>query len=109
MPEDKIGVNILWHRSVGLTFTSRGRAMLSCFDVSSLLQLDGQELGGRWLKILMAIDKPARPAYNAESKPKPEGCTTVFIGNLSWNIDEVRSSIFASCYPLFRASFSVFP
>ena len=41
-------------------------------------QMDGQELGGRWLKITMAIQKP-----------KPDGCTTVFIGNLSWPLDEV--------------------
>lgn len=52
--------------------------------------MDGQELGGRWLKIMMSFEKPAGSARSGEAKPKPEGCTTVFIGNLSWSIDEVR-------------------
>lgn len=52
------------------------------------MQLDGQELGGRWLKIIMASDAPPDRG-SGPSKPKPEGCTTVFIGNLSWSIDEV--------------------
>lgn len=52
-------------------------------------QMDGQELGGRWLKIMLSFERPGN-SRNGEAKPKPEGCTTVFIGNLSWSIDEVR-------------------
>lgn len=53
------------------------------------VEMDGQELGGRWLKIMMSFEKPNH-ARAGEPKVKPEGCTTVFIGNLSWSIDEVR-------------------
>lgn len=62
------------------------------FDTSAsatkAVEMDGQELGGRWLKIMMSFEKPDH-ARGGEPKPKPEGCTTVFIGNLSWSIDEV--------------------
>lgn len=39
---------------------------------------------------MMSFEKPAGSnARNGEAKVKPEGCTTVFIGNLSWSIGEV--------------------
>jgi nucleolin len=40
----------------------------------------------------------ARQQQGRGPSEKPEGCTSVFIGNLSWNIDEdtIRQA-FASC------------
>lgn len=62
----------------------------SAASAGKAVELDGQEIGGRWLKIMMSFEKPDH-ARSGEQKPKPEGCTTVFIGNLSWSIDEVRA------------------
>ncbi|CAN0096669.1 unnamed protein product, partial [Ectocarpus sp. 8 AP-2014] len=59
----------------------------SAAGAAKAIELDGQELGGRWLKIMMSFEKPDH-ARNGEPKAKPAGCTTVFIGNLSWSIDE---------------------
>lgn len=61
------------------------------------VEMDGQELGGRWLKIMLSFEKPDH-ARNGEPKPKPEGCTTVFIGNLSWSIDEVCLPVSLICH-----------
>ena len=61
----------------------------SAAAAAKAVEMDGQELGGRWLKIMMSFEKPNH-ARAGEPKVKPEGCTTVFIGNLSWSIDEVR-------------------
>lgn len=61
----------------------------SAAAAAKAIELDGQELGGRWLKIMMSFEKPDH-ARNGEPKVKPVGCTTVFIGNLSWSVDEVR-------------------
>lgn len=61
----------------------------SAAGATKAVEMDGQELGGRWLKIMMSFEKPNH-ARSGEAKVKPEGCTTVFIGNLSWSIDEVR-------------------
>ncbi|KAG3239966.1 hypothetical protein PI124_g15110, partial [Phytophthora idaei] len=45
------------------------------------LAMDGQDFGGRWMKIRTAEKKNM-------FDEKPEGCTSVFIGNLSWDVDE---------------------
>lgn len=75
----------------------------SAASAGKAVEMDGQEIGGRWLKIMMSFEKPEH-ARNGEQKPKPEGCTTVFIGNLSWSIDEVRASLldvfFLSWFPV---------
>ncbi|CAN0425508.1 unnamed protein product [Ascophyllum nodosum] len=69
---------------------SSGAAFVTFDNIAAALkaiEMDGQELGGRWLKITMAIQKP-----------KPDGCTTVFIGNLSWSLDEYTvRQIFREC------------
>lgn len=73
-------------RSSGTAYVVFGSAAAA----AKAVEMDGQEIGGRWLKIMMSFEKPDH-ARNGEVKPKPEGCTTVFIGNLSWSIDEVRA------------------
>ena len=46
--------------------------------------MDGCTFGDRWLKIKYNGD---RPTARTPSKKEP-GCNTVFVGNLSWDIDE---------------------
>lgn len=70
----------------------------SAASAAKAVEMDGQEIGGRWLKIMMSFEKPDH-ARNGEQKPKPEGCTTVFIGNLSWSIDEVRAYLCSFPFP----------
>jgi nucleolin len=57
-------------------------------DLNKALELDGQIWPGteRWLKISEGYEKPA--FSSASSGVKPEGCDTVFVGNLSWDADE---------------------
>ena len=50
------------------------------------IKLNGQDFNGRWLNIKYSTPKPiTAPRQPSE---KPDGCCTVFVGNLSWNIDE---------------------
>jgi nucleolin len=65
-------------------------------EVEKACELHGQELGGRWLKIEQASNRTER-VYDAPVKPEGE-CYTIFIGNLSWSVDEdaIRSA-FESC------------
>ena len=57
-------------------------------ELDAALALDGQYWPGteRWLKILEGIEKPERKSFGPSEKP--EGCDTVFIGNLAWEITE---------------------
>ena len=34
------------------------------------------------------IDKPERKSFGESNGVRPEGCDTVFVGNLSWDVDE---------------------
>jgi len=55
-------------------------------ELDAALELDGQIWPGteRWLKIVEGIDKPSRNSIGT----KPEGCNTVFVGNLPWDVEE---------------------
>eukprot|EP01051_Picozoa_sp_SAG22_P011527 SAG22_NODE_1118_length_5518_cov_1.906994_2_plen_309_part_00 len=56
----------------------------------------GSDLNGRPVKIEISKPREAKAGGSAQKKPfdvkplgeKPEGCTTIFMGNLSWDIDE---------------------
>ena len=50
------------------------------------LALNGGDFNGRWLNIKYSTSKPILTPR--EPSAKPEGCLTVFVGNLSFNIDE---------------------
>jgi nucleolin len=50
------------------------------------LEHNGADFGGRWLNIKYSSSKPI--IAPRESSQKDEGCVTVFVGNLSFNIDE---------------------
>eukprot|EP01035_Chromulina_nebulosa_P020296 gene20296-26347_t len=61
-------------------------------DLDEALKLDGQIWPGteRWLKIIESTDSGRKSFGTATQAPgvRPEGCNTVFIGNLSWEVTE---------------------
>jgi len=74
-------------------------------ECEACLQLDGEDFDGRWLSIKYSTPKP----INAPRQPseKPEGCTTVFVGNLSFNIDEdTLREAFAECGEISQIRFA---
>ena len=84
--------------SVELPVGEDGRASGTAFvkfsnrsALDAALLLDGQLWPGteRWLKIQEGLDKPNRKSFGGgEGGVRPEGCDTVFLGNLPWDCDE---------------------
>jgi len=78
-----------------VTFSSRE-------GLDKALELDGQYWPGteRWLKIVESTDKPDRKSFGGNAATpgeKPEGCDTVFVGNLPWDVDEdTMRSVFSA-------------
>lgn len=73
----------------------------SAESVDKALELDGQTWMDRWLKITVATAKQPNSSTAPHDKPlseRPEGCKTLFVANLSWDVteDDVRSH-FESC------------
>ena len=74
---------------------SSGTAVVN-FDTTTAAEaaiaLNGQELSGRWLSIQYNTPKSTKAmpqnATRFEPSAKDPGCVTVFVGNLSWNVDE---------------------
>jgi len=58
--------------------------------VDAALALDGQTWQDttRWLKIVESTDKQDRKSFGGPVGERPEGCDTVFVGNLPWDVDE---------------------
>ncbi|KAG0586880.1 hypothetical protein KC19_2G124400 [Ceratodon purpureus] len=55
------------------------------------LELDGADMGGRFLKIEICKIRPREPSKKDMYKEPPkkhEGCLSAYIGNLSWDITE---------------------
>jgi nucleolin len=92
-------------RSSGTAFVSFGsRAALD-----DALAKDGQTLAGseRWLKITEG--KPARKSLGTapDATAKPEGCDTVFVGNLPWDVDENQMyELFGQCGEVAKVRFA---
>ena len=69
------------------------------------LKLNGEDFNGRWLSIKYSTPKPI--SAPREASEKPEGCTTVFVGNLSWQIDEdTLREAFAACGEISQIRFA---
>lgn len=65
------------------------------------VEMNGQELMGREIRIDFAKPRPGgnKPKKSREARPlseKPDGCTTVFCGNLSFDIDDTKMQEFAT-------------
>ncbi len=69
--------------------------------------MDGEELMGRWIKVKEADGKDGKGAGTPRSKEKPEGCTTVFVGNLAFEIDEdTLRETFSDCGEITNVRFA---
>lgn len=63
---------------------------------ATALEMNGSDYQGRWLSIKYSTPKPILSPR--EPTKKEEGCCTVFIGNLAWDIDEdTLRQAFAEC------------
>jgi len=80
MPQDDSGR----HKGIAfLRFADEG-------SVRTALAKDGSDLKGRWVRVQLR-KKPIR-------SEKPEGCTTLFVGNIAWSASErLLFDIFAEC------------
>jgi len=84
-----------------------GRASLSFEDSDSAqkaLKYNGEDIDGRNIKVEISQNKPRRDdrgtggGSNSGGTSKPPGCTTIFLGNLSFNIvDEDIKKFFKDC------------
>jgi nucleolin len=75
-------------------------------ELDAALALDGQYWPGteRWLKITEGVEK-VRPSF--QPGVKPEGCDTVFVGNLPWDVDEdIMRNTFGSCGEVINVRFA---
>jgi nucleolin len=88
-------------------FAGRGFVTFADADVcAAALAKNGQDLGGRPIRIEVSTPRPAggdatprgnKMAFESPSE-KPEGCTTTFLGNLSFDIDDDKvKEFFADC------------
>lgn len=78
---------------------SSGTAIVTFADAAAAaaaVELNGNDFQGRWLSIKLSTPKPI--LSRREPTKKEEGCVTVFIGNLPWDVDEetVRG-VFGEC------------
>ena len=79
---------------------SKGFANITFGDAGAAqacIAMNGATMGERWLKIENYTEKPKR-TYDNTPSAKPDGCICVFIGNLSYDIDEATvKEAFKSC------------
>ena len=69
------------------------------------MECNGADFGGRWLNIKYSSSKPITAVR--EPSKKEEGCTTVFVGNLSFQIDEdTLREAFSACGPIASIRFA---
>lgn len=87
---------------------SSGTAIIDFHDAASAaaaLELNGADFEGRWLSIKYSTPKPILAPR--EVTQKQEGCCTVFVGNLSWDIDEeTLRAAFVDCGTITQVRFS---
>jgi nucleolin len=84
-------------RATGFGFVTFKKAE----SVAKAVELDGQEMMGRWIKVKVADGTEGKRSSTGgfgSQKPKPEGCLNVFVGNLSFDADEDSlRSMFEDC------------
>lgn len=87
---------------------SSGTAIIEFHDADSAataMELNGNDFDGRWLSIKYSTPKPILAPREASVKQK--GCVTVFVGNLSWEIDEdTLRDAFKDCGTITQVRFS---
>jgi nucleolin len=87
---------------------SSGTAIIDFHDANSAaaaMELNGATFDDRWLSIKYSTPKPILAPR--EPTKKDDGCLTVFIGNLSWEIDEdTLRDAFKDCGEITQVRFS---
>jgi len=71
--------------------TWAGVAILEFADEDSAnnaLKKNNEDYYGRKMTVSLSTDRAGGPKKGYQTSEKPEGCTTIFIGNLSFNITE---------------------
>jgi nucleolin len=69
------------------------------------MKLNGEDFDGRWLNIKYSTPKGIDAPRQASEKP--EGCTTIFCGNLSFQVDEESlRAAFAECGEISEVRFA---
>ena len=77
-------------------------------ELDAAIAMDGGIWPGteRWLKIEESVERPEKKKFGSGGV-KPEGCDTVFVGNLSWDVtEELVRETFGSCGEIVRVKFS---
>jgi len=87
---------------------SSGTAVVEFKDTASAeaaIELNGADFEGRWLSIKYSTPKSIIAPRAASEKQ--EGCMTVFVGNLSWDVDEdTLRDAFKDCGTITQVRFS---
>ena len=101
--------------SVELPMGEDGRSSGTAFvifaersELDKALELDGQYWPGteRWLKIQEGFEKSDRKSFG--TGVRPEGCDTVFVGNLPFDVEEDQlREVFASAGTVDRVRFAM--
>ena len=101
--------------SVELPMGEDGRSTGTAFviftqqkELDKALELDGQYWPGteRWLKIQEGFEKADRKSFG--TGVRPEGCDTVFVGNLPFDVEEDQlREVFASAGTVDRIRFAM--
>jgi nucleolin len=81
-------------------------------ELDAALELDGQMWPNteRWLKIQEARSMGPRTPGTPGAGVRPEGCNTVFVGNLPWDVEENQlREIFGTCGEIDRVRFATNP
>lgn len=74
-------------------------------EAEAAIAKNGEEMDGRWLSIKYSTPKPIMASR--EATQKQEGCKTVFVGNMSWDIDEeTLRNAFADCGEIVSVRFA---
>lgn len=79
-------------------------------ELDAALAMDGSTWPGteRWLKITEGYEKTPRKSFVPGEKP--EGCDTVFVGNLPWDVEEEQlRELFSQCGEVNHIRFATSP
>ena len=79
-------IHILNSKTIYSCFITAIIAFSDAAGAAAAMEHNGADFGGRWLNIKYSSSKPITAAR--EASQKEEGCMTVFVGNLSFHIDE---------------------
>jgi nucleolin len=71
------------------------------------IALNGEDFQGRWLSIKESTPK-AMMIETRKPSEKPEGCKTIFVGNLAWDVDEdTLRQVFGDCGTITSVRFAM--